>query len=113
MGQAYADKCIRKYRQPNGITAYGEADCDNGNGGATVSRTQQKSAAPSSAEFFGGTGQRVNQDFQNIEVRSLMQVFSEISGKRFSVDDAVQGSVNITVENQPWNEALVGVLFPN
>lgn len=111
-GHAGADeRCFRRYIQPNGVVAMDDR-CETPNSiDPSRSSAKQKTPSQAGAEFFGGVGQRINLNFQNIEIRSLMQVFSEISGKRFSVDDAVRGSVNIAANNQPWTEAIVVMLF--
>jgi type II secretory pathway component GspD/PulD (secretin) len=112
-GQVSAQTCIQKYKQSNGITAYGQANCSPNSNASPSEQAQQKSPAQASAAFFGGVGQRVNLNFQNIEITSLMQVFSDISNKRFYVDEAVVGATDIVSENTPWTEALAKMLFRN
>lgn len=63
--------------------------------------------------LFGGVGKEVSLDFQSIEIRSLLQVFTDISGLKFTADDQVRGSVKIRVVDQPWTQALMQILQQN
>lgn len=73
----------------------------------------QRSVSQDSASFFGGSGEVISMNFQNIEVRSLFQIFADISGSRFSVDSQVRKSVNIRFASQPWTQALTQFLQQN
>jgi hypothetical protein len=118
MGQASADDCIRKYKQPNGIIAYDSVPCEvgNGNGSSSAVRpepAQQKTAAQTSAAFFGRVGQPLSLDFKNIDIRSLLQVFSDFIGTKISIDDTVAGTTSIVADNIPWTEALFKLISQN
>lgn len=49
-------------------------------------------------------------DFQNIEIRSLLQLIARNSGHNFVISDVVQGNISIKLENVTWEEALKTVL---
>lgn len=48
--------------------------------------------------------------FQNIDLRTLLQLISKISGLNFVISDAVKGSVTLNLKNVTWQEALNIVL---
>ncbi|HVY53472.1 MAG TPA: secretin N-terminal domain-containing protein, partial [Gammaproteobacteria bacterium] len=48
--------------------------------------------------------------FQNIELRTLLQLISKISNLNFVISDAVKGSVTLNLKNVTWQEALNIVL---
>ncbi|GGY16556.1 type IV pilus secretin PilQ [Paludibacterium paludis] len=53
---------------------------------------------------------RLSLNFQNIDVRNLLQVIAEFSGMNIVVSDTVTGSVTLRLKDVPWEEALDLVL---
>ena len=51
-------------------------------------------------------GQRLTQNFQDIETRAVLQLLAETSGKNIVVSDTVQGNVTLRLRNVPWDQAL-------
>ncbi len=56
------------------------------------------------------TGNRVTFNFQDIEVRALLQLIADVSGLNVVVSDSVGGSVTLRLQNVPWDQALDIVL---
>jgi type IV pilus assembly protein PilQ len=56
------------------------------------------------------TGERVTFNFQDIPVRSLLQLIADLSKFNIVVADSVQGNVTLRLENVPWDQALDTVL---
>lgn len=52
----------------------------------------------------------ISLNFQNIELRALMQVFAEFTGLNVVTTDAVTGSVSVRLKDVPWPQALQIVL---
>ncbi|NHA13686.1 type IV pilus secretin PilQ [Thioalkalivibrio sp. XN279] len=52
------------------------------------------------------TGQRLTLNFQDIEVRAVLQLLAEVSGLNVVVSDSVAGSVTLRLDNVPWDQAL-------
>ncbi len=52
------------------------------------------------------TGERVTFNFQDIPVRSLLQLIADVSGANIVVADTVQGNVTLRLVNVPWDQAL-------
>jgi hypothetical protein len=65
----------------------------------------------SSSGNHTGTGELISLNFQNIEIRSLLQVFSEFTRINIKADDQVSGALSIRVKNTPWDEALAKVMY--
>ncbi len=56
------------------------------------------------------TGNLVSFNFQNIEVRSLLQLIADASQLNVVVADNVDGNVTLRLQNVPWDQALDIVL---
>jgi type IV pilus assembly protein PilQ len=56
------------------------------------------------------TGNRVTFNFQDIPVRSALQLIADISGLNLVASDSVGGSVTLRLVNVPWDQALDVVL---
>ena len=56
------------------------------------------------------TGQRISLNFQNIAVRSVLQLLADFTGLNIVVSDAVTGNVTLRLKNVPWDQALAIIL---
>lgn len=65
----------------------------------------------SSSGNHTGTGELISLNFQNIEIRSLLQVFSEFTRISIKADDQISGSLSIRLRDIPWDEALAKVMY--
>jgi type IV pilus assembly protein PilQ len=54
----------------------------------------------------GYTGQKLSLNFQNIEVRSLLQVIADFTNFNIITSDSVTGSVTLRLQDVPWDQAL-------
>ena len=61
-------------------------------------------------EKFSFTGERVSLNFQDLEVRALLQLIAEFTDLNMVVSDTVGGSVTMRLKNVPWDQALDVVL---
>ena len=52
----------------------------------------------------------ISLNFQNTEVRALMQVFADFTGLNFVTTDSVSGQVSVRLQEVPWPQALQVVL---
>ncbi|MGH8245974.1 MAG: type IV pilus secretin PilQ, partial [Gammaproteobacteria bacterium] len=55
---------------------------------------------------FGFTGERLSLNFQNIEVRAVLQLIADFTGLNLVASDSVKGSVTLRLKNVPWDQAL-------
>jgi type IV pilus assembly protein PilQ len=61
-------------------------------------------------EEFGYTGERLSLNFQDIEVRSVLQLLADFTGTNIVVSDTVSGNLTLRMQNVPWDQALDIVL---
>ncbi len=54
----------------------------------------------------GYSGQKLSLNFQNIEVRSLLQVIADFTSFNIITSDSVTGSVTLRLQDVPWDQAL-------
>lgn len=54
----------------------------------------------------GYTGQKLSLNFQNIEVRSLLQVIADFTSFNIITSDSVNGAVTLRLQDVPWDQAL-------
>lgn len=54
----------------------------------------------------GYSGQKLSLNFQNIEVRSLLQVIADFTNFNIVTSDSVAGSVTLRLQDVPWDQAL-------
>lgn len=52
------------------------------------------------------TGQAISMDFQDADLRAVLRTFAEISGLNMVIDPAVQGTVDVVLNEVPWDQAL-------
>jgi type IV pilus assembly protein PilQ len=102
----------------------------NGGAAADASRRQASPPAPSLEPLAGApgttlqqtggadapkrfTGHPVSLDFQGADLRAVLRGFSEISGLNMVIDPDVQGTVDIILNEVPWDQALDVILRGN
>jgi type IV pilus assembly protein PilQ len=67
----------------------------------------KRTAAEEKKEY---TGERLTLNFQDIDVRSVLQLLADTSGQNIVVSDSVTGSLTLRLQNVPWDQALDIVL---
>jgi len=55
---------------------------------------------------FGYVGEKLSLNFQDIEVRSVLQLLADFTELNIVVSDSVQGKVTLRLKNVPWDQAL-------
>ncbi|MCA6126411.1 type IV pilus secretin PilQ [Thalassolituus oleivorans] len=59
---------------------------------------------------FPFTGEKLSLNFQNIEVRAVLQLIADFTGLNLVASDSVQGAITLRLQNVPWDQALDLVL---
>jgi len=59
---------------------------------------------------FAYTGERLSLNFQDIQVRSVLQLIADFTELNLVASDTVEGSITLRLENVPWDQALDLVL---
>ncbi len=54
----------------------------------------------------GFTGEKLSLNFQNIDVRSLLQVIADFTNFNIITSDSVTGAVTLRLKDVPWDQAL-------
>lgn len=67
--------------------------------------TKEKAAAKEKDEF-GYTGEKLSLNFQDIEVRAVLQLIADFTGLNMVTSDSVRGSLTLRLKNVPWDQAL-------
>jgi type IV pilus assembly protein PilQ len=57
-------------------------------------------------EKLGYTGERLSLNFQNIEVRAVLQLIADFTGLNLVASDTVGGNLTLRLKNVPWDQAL-------
>jgi type IV pilus assembly protein PilQ len=57
-------------------------------------------------EQVGFTGERLSLNFQDIEVRAVLQLIADFTGLNMVASDTVGGNVTLRLKNVPWDQAL-------
>ncbi|MFP4609403.1 MAG: type IV pilus secretin PilQ [Thiohalophilus sp.] len=52
------------------------------------------------------TGEKLSLNFQDIEVRAVLQLIADFTGINMVTSDTVSGSVTLRLKNVPWDQAL-------
>ena len=70
---------------------------------APISREEEEKKRK---EKFGFTGERLSLNFQDIEVRSVLQLLADFTGLNLVVSDSVEGNLTLRLKNVPWDQAM-------
>jgi type IV pilus assembly protein PilQ len=77
--------------------------------------SQQAAPPPSDPQAVPGrfTGHPVTLDFQGADLRSVLRTFAEISGLNIVIDPSINGTVDVSLRDVPWDQALDIILRAN
>lgn len=72
----------------------------------SVEKLSQQEAEARKEEKFPYTGDKLSLNFQDIEVRSVLQLIADFTGLNLVASDTVTGSITLRLQNVPWDQAL-------
>ncbi|MDX5441287.1 MAG: type IV pilus secretin PilQ [Alteromonadaceae bacterium] len=72
----------------------------------SVERLTEEEAETRREEKFPYTGDKLSLNFQDIEVRSVLQLIADFTGLNLVASDTVGGSITLRLQNVPWDQAL-------
>jgi len=52
------------------------------------------------------SGERISFNFQNVEIRTVLQILAEVTNLNLVVSDTVTGNITLNLDNVPWDQAL-------
>ena len=72
----------------------------------SVERLSEEEAVTRREEKFPYSGDKLSLNFQDIEVRSVLQLIADFTGLNLVASDTVGGSITLRLQNVPWDQAL-------
>ena len=72
----------------------------------TTAATTGDAAAEPSTEVQSGSNGRLSLNFQDIEIRSVLQLLADFTGLNMVVSDTVGGNITLRLKDVRWQEAL-------
>nr|WP_315235121.1 type IV pilus secretin PilQ [uncultured Albidiferax sp.] len=94
---------VRMVVEPKGAWDHSAYQSD---GQFVVEVRQQKVDATKLVQGPGYSGEKLSLNFQNIEVRALLQVIADFTNFNVVTSDSVTGSVTLRLKDVPWDQAL-------
>ena len=71
-----------------------------------VKPVSQTEAAKRKKDAFQYSGEKLSLSFQDIDVRSVLQLIADFTGLNLVASDTVEGSITLRLQNVPWDQAL-------
>jgi len=95
--------------EPGGTFDYSVFQTDN-KLTVSVREVSAEDIARKNADRFVYTGQKLSLNFQDIDVRSVLQLIADFTNLNLVASDTVQGGITLRLQNVPWDQALDLVL---
>ena len=94
---------VRMVIEPKGLWEHSAYQSDNQ---LVVEVRQQKVNPDKLTQGPGYRGEKLSLNFQNIDVRSLLQVIADFTNFNIVTSDTVQGNLTLRLKDVPWDQAL-------
>ncbi len=94
---------VRMIVEPKGLWEHSAYQSDNQ---FVLEVRQQKVDSNKLTTGPGYNGEKLSLNFQNIEVRSLLQVIADFTNFNVVTSDTVNGAVTLRLKDVPWDQAL-------
>ena len=94
---------VRMVIEPRGQWEHSAYQSDNQ---FVVEVRQQKIDPGKLTQGAGYNGEKLSLNFQNIEIRSLLQVIADFTNFNIVASDSVTGAVTLRLKDVPWDQAL-------
>ncbi|MCQ4312529.1 type IV pilus secretin PilQ [Pseudomonas stutzeri] len=76
----------------------------------SVKPLSEADAEKRKTEHFTYSGEKLSLNFQDIDVRSVLQLIADFTDLNLVASDTVQGNITLRLQNVPWDQALDLVL---
>ena len=94
---------VRMVVEPKGLWEHSAYQSDN----QFVLEVRQQKVEPNKlTQGPGYAGEKLSLNFQNIEIRSLLQVIADFTNFNIVTSDTVTGAVTLRLKDVPWDQAL-------
>jgi type IV pilus assembly protein PilQ len=94
---------VRMVIEPKGNWEHSAYQSDNQ---FVIEVRAQKVDATKLTQGVGFNGEKLSLNFQNIEIRSLLQVIADFTNFNIITSDSVSGAVTLRLKDVPWDQAL-------
>jgi type IV pilus assembly protein PilQ len=94
---------VRMVIEPKGAWEHSAYQSDNQ---FVIEVRQQKIDSTKLTQGPGYSGEKLSLNFQNIEIRSLLQVIADFTNFNIVTSDTVTGAVTLRLKDVPWDQAL-------
>ncbi len=94
---------VRMVIEPKGLWEHSAYQSDNQ---FVLEVRQQKVDSGKLTQGPGYSGEKLSLNFQNIEIRSLLQVIADFTNFNVVLADTVTGNVTMRLKDVPWDQAL-------
>lgn len=71
-----------------------------------VKPLSQSESSRRQEDAFQYAGEKLSLSFQDIEVRSVLQLIADFTGLNLVASDTVEGKITLRLQNVPWDQAL-------
>lgn len=95
--------------EPTGVYDYLAYQTDN-KLTISVKPLTQDEAEKRKADSFAYSGEKLSLNFQDIDVRSVLQLIADFTDLNLVASDTVSGNITLRLQNVPWDQALDLVL---
>lgn len=106
---ASVDGSVQITIEPTGSWEYLAYQADN-EFSINVKPISKADAERKKKEAFAYTGEKLSLNFQDIEVRSVLQLIADFTGLNLVASDTVSGRITLRLQNVPWDQALELIL---
>ncbi|KRW61607.1 type IV pilus secretin PilQ [Pseudomonas sp. TTU2014-080ASC] len=76
----------------------------------SIKKLTERELEQRKAESFAYTGEKLSLNFQDIDVRSVLQLIADFTDLNLVASDTVSGNITLRLQNVPWDQALDLVL---
>jgi type IV pilus assembly protein PilQ len=94
---------VRMVIEPRGQWEHSAYQSDNQ---FVIEVREQKNDENKVTQGSGFTGEKLSLNFQNIEIRALLQVIADFTNFNVVTSDTVTGAVTLRLKDVPWDQAL-------
>ena len=94
---------VRMVIEPKGAWEHSAYQSDNQ---FVIEVRAQKVDPAKLTQGIGFNGEKLSLNFQNIEIRSLLQVIADFTNFNIITSDSVSGAVTLRLKDVPWDQAL-------
>lgn len=88
--------------EPRGLWEHSAYQTDN----RFIIEVKPVAEDPSRLVRPGFTGEKLSLNFQNVEVRAVLQVIADFTGLNIITSDTVTGNLTLRLKDVPWDQAL-------